>query len=120
MKKNEKNARKGNDEYLPGYPEYPENEDIYNKEEEEGEIDPENPEEHKKKGRKYRKANEKDFEDIKTGRDLDVPGSGSDEDGEGDGLEDEENDYYSLGGEDHDDLEDDRGDWINRILSVLR
>ncbi len=103
-------SRKGDTEYLPGYPEQPQNEDIYNQEEEEREVSPENPEKLKKKSGKYRKFNEKDFDDVETGSDLDVPGSQEDEDEDGYGLDDEENDYYSLGGENHEDLEDDWGD----------
>jgi hypothetical protein len=45
-----------------------------------------------------------------TGEDLDVPGAELDDADEEIGEEDEENNYYSLGGDDHDDLEEDRGD----------
>ncbi len=110
MEKNKKIPRKGAGEYLPGYPESPEREDIYNQEEEKAEISPENPAKNKKKEKVFRKANEKDFEDLETGSDLDVPGSQRDEEDEDYGLDDEENDYYSLGGENHEDLEDDWGD----------
>lgn len=41
-----------------------------------------------------------------TGADLDVPGSELDEGNEAIGEEDEENNYYSLGGDDKSDLED--------------
>jgi hypothetical protein len=41
-----------------------------------------------------------------TGEDLDVPGAELDDATEAIGNEDEENNYYSLGGDDHDDLED--------------
>jgi hypothetical protein len=44
------------------------------------------------------------------GDDLDVPGSELDDADEKIGEEDEENNYYSLGGDDHDDLEEDKGD----------
>lgn len=40
--------------------------------------------------------------------DLDVPGSELDDEAEAIGEEDEENNYYSLGGDNHDDLEEDR------------
>ncbi len=106
MKKVKRISVKGEKEYLPGYPESPENEDIYNKDEEETELNPENPVKHKKKSTKYLKSNEKDFEDVETGSDLDVPGSSRDEDDD-DFFDDEENDYYSLGGDSHDDLEED-------------
>ncbi|MGI8580628.1 MAG: hypothetical protein ACR2KX_00400 [Chitinophagaceae bacterium] len=41
-----------------------------------------------------------------TGDDLDVPGTEDDDAGEEIGEEDEENNYYSLGGDAHDDLEE--------------
>jgi len=41
------------------------------------------------------------------GADLDVPGSEEDDASEAIGSEDEENNYYSLGGDNHNDLEDD-------------
>jgi len=44
-----------------------------------------------------------------TGEDLDVPGSELDDDTEELGEEDEENNYYSLGGDNHENLEEDRG-----------
>ena len=43
------------------------------------------------------------------GEDLDVPGAELDDADEVIGEEDEENNYYSLGGDDHDDLEEDKG-----------
>jgi len=41
---------------------------------------------------------------------LDVPGAELDDDMEIIGSEDEENNYYSLGGDEHDDLEEDQGE----------
>jgi len=41
-----------------------------------------------------------------TGNDLDVPGSELDDESESVGSEDEENNSYSLGGDDHDELEE--------------
>ena len=43
-----------------------------------------------------------------TGEDLDVPGADEDDPNEDIGEEDEENNYYSLGGENHENLEEDR------------
>lgn len=40
------------------------------------------------------------------GEDLDVPGSEADDSSEALGAEDEENNYYSLGGDNHEDLEE--------------
>jgi hypothetical protein len=96
----------------PGNPIYPPSQDIYSKakkaEDADSAIDPAL----KKPGRKNKagKRNEKDFSDDRSGDDLDVPGSELDDREENVGSEDEENNYYSLGGDDHDDLEDDKGD----------
>ena len=46
--------------------------------------------------------------DKKIGDDLDIPGAELDNDNENIGEEDEENNYYSLGGDDHEDLEEDK------------
>jgi len=40
-----------------------------------------------------------------SGPDLDIPGSELDDKNEAIGAEDEENNYYSLGGDQHEDLE---------------
>ena len=45
------------------------------------------------------------------GNDLDIPGAELDDLQEDIGSEDEENNYYSLGGEDHLDLEEDQGEY---------
>lgn len=42
------------------------------------------------------------------GDELDVPGAELDDAEEKTGNEDEENNYYSLGGDNHDDLEEDK------------
>ena len=88
----------------PGYPLYPNNEDIFNKFKEEGSIDPEDTSKKKISNKKKNtgKNNEKDFEEDKSGSDLDVPGSELDDENEKTGSEDEENNLYSLGGDDHD------------------
>jgi hypothetical protein len=46
--------------------------------------------------------NERSFGDERTGKDLDVPGSSADNRNEDIGEEDEENNEYSLGGDDND------------------
>ena len=43
-----------------------------------------------------------------TGKDLDIPGSELDDEAEETGAEDEENNSYSIGGDNHDDLEEPR------------
>jgi len=91
---------------LTGYPIYPSTDDIYGKYQKEGSINPEEPTKHKFSGRTGSK-NKKDFSDDLSGDDLDVPGSELDDDMEMMGEEDEENNYYSLGGDNHNDLEED-------------
>ena len=53
--------------------------------------------------------NQKSFLQDMTGEDLDIPGSKADEAKSNAGKEDEENNYYSLGGDNHNDLEEDNG-----------
>lgn len=97
--KNKKDDAKEREE-LPGNPIYPDSEDIYSKGEKDEDIDIDSELDHhqKKKGGKS------------PGDDLDVPGSELDDADEEIGEEDEENNYYSLGGDDHDDLEEDKGE----------
>ena len=98
-----------NKDNLQEYPSYPESEDIYSKYLKEDNLNPEDTSRAKdsdSKGR-FRKSNEKDFEEDMSGGDLDVPGSELDDEQEFIGLEDEENNYYSLGGDDHNDLDED-------------
>ena len=96
---------------LPGYPLYPSSEDIYNNAKEEKNINPEDtsqiktPNENSNPG----KRNEKSFKEDVSGNDLDIPGSELDDQQENIGSEDEENNYYSLGGDGHNDLEEDKG-----------
>lgn len=97
------------DKDFPGYPAYPPSEDIYNKYKEETEIDPEDPSKIKPSNANDGKRNEKNFNDDKSGADLDIPGSELDDDQENIGSEDEENNGYSIGGDNHNDLEEDNG-----------
>jgi hypothetical protein len=103
------NDIKGN---LVEYPLYPDSEDIYNKFKKEKNMDPENITEVKKSNRKNRSMTdiEKEFNDNASGSDLDIPGSELDDEQENIGSEDEENNYYSLGGDDHNDLDEDKGE----------
>jgi len=95
-----------------GYPLYPASEDVYSKDKKEKNIDPEDIEKGKDATAKNRagKGNEKDFAEDETAEDLDIPGSELDEKEENAGSEDEENNYYSLGGDDHNDLDEDKGE----------
>jgi len=96
---------------FPGYPVYPASEDIFNKGIEMQEIDPEDTTKMKSSTEdEVGTTNEKHFEDDETGGDLDVPGAELDDAMEAIGSEDEENNYYSLGGDGHTDLEEDKGD----------
>jgi hypothetical protein len=114
MKKKEGAKKKPNQQGgkndTKGYPLYPKSEDIYSKSIEEKDMDPENlsktkaPNENGKRG----EQNEKNFLEDMSGSDLDVPGSEADDNYKNVGNEDEENNYYSLGGDDHNDLEEDK------------
>jgi hypothetical protein len=48
------------------------------------------------------------LETVEDENDLDVPGSENDDANEEIGEEDEENNYYSIGGDDHENLEEDK------------
>jgi hypothetical protein len=106
-KKKSKDKKSGQD--LPGYPHYPDKEDIYVNDKEESDIDPDDLTQKKSPNPKPDEPNEKDFRQVKTGDDLDIPGSELDDTEENVGNEDEENNYYSLGGDAHEDLEEDKG-----------
>ena len=101
-------THKENKTDLPGYPHYPASEDIFNKEKE-VDLNPEDLTKVKSDIDELGKRNEKDFNEDMTGEDLDVPGSKADEAENNAGSEDEENNYYSLGGDAHNDLEENNG-----------
>jgi hypothetical protein len=105
-------SRAGNKEKndLQGYPTYPGSEDIYSKYQEEKSINPEDTSKNKEPNLNFGARNENDFDDDISGIDLDIPGSELDDIQEDIGSEDEENNYYSLGGDDHDDLDEDKGE----------
>lgn len=110
MKKSNQFSKPSNEqqEKKDGYPKYPENEDIYNKFNQEVDIDPENISQKKNiiKIDENPTWNEKNFEQDKSGSDLDIPGSELDDVQENIGSEDEENNGYSIGGDNHNDLEE--------------
>ena len=109
-----KNKKADNDEKnnLQGYPLYPDDEDLYNKYQEEKDINPEDISKTKESNGidKAGATDEKDFKDDMSGSDLDEPGSELDDQQENAGSEDEENNYYSLGGDDSNELEEDKGE----------
>jgi len=80
-----------------GYLRYPDEEDIYKKQIEEKDIDPEDPTKMKTPNEKTKKRN--GFDEDLSGDHMDVPGSELDDEMERIGSEDEENNYYSLGGD---------------------
>lgn len=111
-KKNQSESEKDNsekDNSFPGYPSYSPSEDIYKKDKEEIDINPEDTSKTKKSNKTEGLSNEKSFSEDMTGDDLDVPGSELDDQQESIGSEDEENNYYSLGGDNHNDLDEDNG-----------
>jgi len=91
---------------FPGYPAYPLGEDLYEKFHEEKDLNPEDISETKIPNSTYDLDRVKDFNEDVDGNDLDVPGSELDDTMETVGSEDEENNYYSLGGDDHADLDE--------------
>jgi len=97
-------------ENFPGYPKYPASEDIYQQFKEESEIDPENPSITKDSGDNLGEWNEKTFREDLVGDDLDVPGSETEIALENNDLEDEENSYFSIGGDNHNELEENQGE----------
>jgi hypothetical protein len=85
---------------------YPPDEDIYQKLHEESKINPEDISTLKEPNETNGEWNEKGFEEDKSGDDLDVPGSELDDSEESIGSEDEENNYYSVGGDNHTNLDE--------------
>lgn len=92
------------DKTFPGYPTYPASEDIMNQGEQE-DLDVENVTRNVQLNNELAKSKE-DLPDEE--RRLDIPGAELDNEGEDIGEEDEENNFYSLGGDRHEDLEDDQ------------
>ncbi|MEI6594500.1 MAG: hypothetical protein WCO28_02990 [Bacteroidota bacterium] len=90
---------------FPGYPLYPPSEDIYHTDKKAKDINPDDNSIIHPTIQKRGEWNEKDYSNDLIGDDLDVPGSDLDD------MEDEENDYYSLGGDDHIDLDENNIDF---------
>jgi hypothetical protein len=108
---NDLNSKKEDKNKLPDSLLYPPEEDIYKKFHKESEIDPEDIS--KKKAtveiNNSTELNEKDFNEDMSGGDLDIPGSELDDDYEITGNEDEENNHYSIGGDNHSNLDENTG-----------
>ena len=96
-----------------GYPLYPDKDDIYRRSEEVKDIDADDFSHIKDDEAEVEMDPEEelDFDDEVLIDDLDVPGSELDDDDEIIGNEDEENNYYSIGGDNHEDLEEDNQDY---------
>lgn len=95
---------------LPDSLVYPPNEDIYNQLKKEIDINPEDITKNKIPVEidSIGKRNEKDFEEDMSGGDLDIPGAELDDQQESVGSEDEENNSYSIGGDNHNNLEENK------------
>ena len=100
------------DSKVPDFLNYPPSEDIYRQGKKEEEIDPSDTSKMKQNDvqSNFNEIEELDFEKIKSGSDLDVPSSELDNEMEDIGSEDEENNYYSIGGDNHEDLEKNKGE----------
>ena len=94
---------------FPGYPHYPPSEDIYNVGKKEMELNSSDIFKNKIPKEELETMNETDFYEDMSGDDSDVPGSELDDQQESVGSEDEENNYYSIGGDNHNNLEEDKG-----------
>ncbi|PLK44559.1 hypothetical protein [Emticicia sp. TH156] len=107
MEANQKPKPEEEEVQFPGYPKYPASEDIYARGIKEEALDPEDPMQEKAHNENDVQAwNEADGTTKATGEGLDVPGAELDDADEAIGKEDEENNYYSLGGDNHTDLEE--------------
>ena len=97
---------------FPGYPAYQACDDIYIRGSKMKNMNPEDIHSYKylygpiigKKTHKEKLNNDERFEN------LDVPGADFDDADENVGKEDEENSYYSLGGDDHNDFDEDKSE----------
>lgn len=102
-----KNKREEEKADFPGYPQYPSGEDITNPDNGFKRVDLD-AEDLANSGRLSNTAanEEKTGRKIAEDANLDIPGAELDDADEAIGAEDEENNYYSLGGERHDDLDE--------------
>ena len=103
----ENQTEKNNKDDPQGYPLYPDSEDIYENFHEATDINPDDISK-TKASNSTNALRRKSLDNENSAADLDIPGSELDDAQEDIGSEDEENNYYSLGGDDHEDLEEDR------------
>lgn len=95
-----------------GYPLYAAGEDFYSKYQEDNEVNPDDISEAEAsiENEEILTNHVMDSGNKISTDDLDVPGAELDDEQEEIGSEDEENNYYSIGGDSHDDLEEDKDD----------
>ncbi len=91
-----------------GYPLYPPSEDVYSQYEREGSSKIITNDSNRPFDDRLQEDTQADYDENLPDYDLDIPGSELDNDQEFIGSEDEENNYYSIGGDNHDDLEEHR------------
>lgn len=101
--KNKKNVNDKN----PAYPKTPITEDIYNQDGAKADIDIDAIAEYQVIEDKDKREEDRLASEL--GQDLDVPGSELDDAQESIGSEDEENNYYSIGGDRHNALDENNG-----------
>ncbi|MDP3446306.1 MAG: hypothetical protein Q8T08_25900 [Ignavibacteria bacterium] len=101
----ENQTGKDKENNIEGYPIYPKGEDIYENFHEEEDINPEDTSKTKETNSNNASRRE-ELDDVFNENDLDIPGAELDDEQEDIGNEDEENNYYSLGGDDHNDLDE--------------
>src|SRR5579871_1026918 len=85
---------------------YPTTDDIYNKEKKIGELSEDSNDEINGPSSEITDWHDKEFNPDSKRDKLDVPGAELDDKDEVIGEEDEENNYYSIGGDNHNDLEE--------------
>lgn len=95
---------------FPGYPAYPAEDDIYEQDKEVKSVNLEEMPDPGESNEKPKIVKRKNFGNDLIGGELDVPGSELDDGEENDGSEDEENNYYSIGGDNHSNLDEPKGD----------
>ena len=105
----ESQTEKKKEDNPQGYPLYPDSEDIYENFQKETDINPEDIAK-TKASNSTNALRRKKLDNEFSEKDLDVPGAELDDAQEAIGSEDEENNYYSLGGDDHEDLDEDKGE----------
>ncbi len=97
---------------FPGYPTYEACDDIYMRCSKQKNVNPEDINSYKYLYRTNigKVTNKEKLNNDERIENLDVPGADLDDENENMGNEDEENNYYSLGGDNHNDLEEDKSE----------